>query len=105
MNDAIDFGYNICGHYNLNFPAPKEIIKILGLDHPPAIDFPSTIENVTFSDSLPPIEEGARADIGGYEVKQPFASVTALPALGNNVETSYTMGLVVLAGVIGGFLI
>jgi len=96
----------LCGHYNLSFPAPTEIIKTLQLDHPPAIDLTSKIENVTFSESIPPSEKGARGDIGGYQVEQPFVAVTALPALGNvNVETSYKMGFVVLAGVIGGFLV
>ncbi|RPA77203.1 hypothetical protein BJ508DRAFT_310370 [Ascobolus immersus RN42] len=104
MNGAIDFGYNMCQHYNISLPKPTDIIKVLELEHPPAIRLNDKIENVTFSDSIPPNEKGARGDLGGYYVEQPFPTPTPDAAPGS-VELSYRMGFVVLVGVIGGFLV
>lgn len=113
MNDALAFGYNLCGKYDLHYPPPNEIIKTLELDAPPAIVLTSKIENVTFSNTIPPTEKGARASIGGYSVTQPFYSLTATPTASSaavpsaniNLTNFFIMGYVFLAGVIGGFLV
>lgn len=65
-NDALAFGYNICGLYNLTFPPPLDLIRILNVTAPPSYELSRVVENATYSENISPPEEGARGSLGGY---------------------------------------